>query len=106
MLSPRSRFVKFASNLAGVVRNLSDVGAKRTQAEMIVEILALCRTQAHKTRIMQRANMSYPQLQKSMERLQSCEFLRLDAETNNYSTTEKGLEFLRRYSALVDLLKP
>ncbi len=85
---------------------MSENGAKRTQTDLLVEILEFCRIPARKTRIMYQANMSYTQLLASVERLQNCGLLRFDADTKNYSTTEKGLEFLQRYAAVLELLKP
>ena len=72
---------------------------------MLAEILELCRKPTAKTRIMYKTNMSHPGVQKFIKQLQKLDLLKLDDGTVKYKTTEKGLEFIRRYSALQDLLK-
>jgi predicted transcriptional regulator len=73
---------------------------------MLVEILDFYMTPARKTRIMYNVNVSYPQLLKPIERLQKFDLLRHNIDKKTYQTTEKGDEFLKRYSALPALLKP
>ena len=49
--------------------------------------------------------MSHSGVQKFIKQLQKLELLRFDDDAAKYATTEKGLEFIRRYAALQDLLK-
>jgi predicted transcriptional regulator len=85
---------------------MSKVKAKRTQVGIISEILELCRKSAAKTKIMQKANMSFAQTQKLLEHLQKLELLELDEDNKKLKTTEKGFAFLKKHSELQKLLKP
>ena len=85
--------------------SVPDLKAKRTQVGILAEILELCRKPTAKTRIMYKTNMSHPGVQKFIKQLQKLELLRLEGHAAKYVTTEKGLEFIKRYAALRDLLK-
>jgi len=84
---------------------VSDFMAKRSQFEILAEVLELCRKPTTKTRIMYKINMSYSVMQKFIEHLQKLELLKLANDAKKYVTTEKGLEFVRKYDGLQDLLK-
>ncbi len=84
---------------------MSDSKAKRTNLEMIAEILVLCRKPAAKTKIMYKTNMSYTAIQKFLRQLQKFGLLSLDADAKKYTATEKGLEFVKKYVEIQDLLK-
>ena len=43
-------------------------------------------------------------LRKSLKQLLNLELLKFDTDSKAYHASEKGLEFLKRYSALVELL--
>ena len=85
--------------------SVPNLKTKRTQVELLEEILAICRKPTAKTRIMYRTNMSHSGVQKFIKQLQKLELLRFDGHAAKYVTTEKGLEFIRRYAALRGLLK-
>jgi predicted transcriptional regulator len=85
--------------------SVSDFMAKRSQFEILAEVLELCRKPTTRTRIMYNTNMSYSGMQKFMKHLQKLELLKLADDAKKYVTTEKGLEFVRRYAGLHDLLK-
>ena len=85
--------------------SVPDLKAKRTQVDILAEILELCRKPTAKTRIMYKTNMSHPGAQKFIKQLQKLELLRFDGHAAKYVTTEKGLEFIKRYAALRGLLK-
>ena len=84
---------------------MSDFKTKRTPVEMLAEILELCQKPTAKTQIMRRTNLSYTALQRFMTDLQKHGLLMLGDGTKKYVTTEKGLEFIRRYRELQDLLR-
>jgi len=79
--------------------------AKRSQFEILAKVPELFRKPTTKTRIMFKTDMSYSGMQKFMKHLQKLELLKLDDDAKKYVTTEKGLEFVRRYAGLQDLLK-
>jgi len=85
---------------------LSDPQTKRNPVDIIAEILELWRKPTAKTQTMRKTNMSYPGMQKFAKQLLELELLKTDPDSQKYQTTEKGLEFLRRYSALSKLLRP
>ena len=84
---------------------MSNYNTKRNQVEILAEILELCREPTAKTHIMYKTNTSYPTMQKFLMQLQKLELLGLVDDAPKYMTTEKGREFIGRYSALQDLLK-
>jgi predicted transcriptional regulator len=83
----------------------SDIKAKRSQFKMLAEVLELCRKPTTKTQIMHKTNMSYSGMQKFLRHLLKFELLRPSDDSTKYITTEKGLEFIRRYAGLQDQLK-
>ena len=84
---------------------MSEFKTKRTNIEMIAEILSLCRKPTAKTRIMYKTNMSYAAIQKFLTQLQKFGLLRLEDEAKKYVTTEKGHDFIKKYAAIQELLK-
>jgi predicted transcriptional regulator len=83
----------------------SDIKAKRSQFKKLAEVLELCRKPTTKTQIMHKTNMSYSGMQKFLRHLLELELLRSSDDSTKHITTEKGLEFIRRYAVLQDLLK-
>ncbi len=77
---------------------------RRDSVDILAEILELCRKPCLKTNIMHKANISYVSLIGFLKQLRKLKLLGFSRDTNQYQTTEKGLEFLRRYSALRELL--
>ena len=84
---------------------MSDLKPKRAHIEIIAEILNLCRKPTAVTRIMHKTNTSYAAMQQFLTQLQKAKLLKLDNDTKEYETTEKGLEYIKRYSTLQELLK-
>jgi predicted transcriptional regulator len=68
--------------------------------EIFAEILELCRKPNVKTRVMYKTNLSYGMLQVCLEQLLKQELLELNLSAKNYSTTEKGLDFLQTWTTL------
>ncbi len=54
---------------------------------------------------MYKASLSYAQVVGCIESLRMLELLEIIPEPQQYQTTKKGLEFLRRYAYLLELLK-
>jgi predicted transcriptional regulator len=73
----------------------------RSSFEIIAEILKISKNGAKKTRIMYTCGLSYKFVQKYLNLLLETSLLRIG---NSYHTTEKGIEFLRKYQTLELLL--
>ncbi len=73
----------------------------RSSFEIIAEILKISKNGAKKTRIMYTCGLSYKFIQKYLDLLLETSLLRIG---NSYHTTEKGIEFLRKYQILELLL--
>jgi predicted transcriptional regulator len=55
---------------------------------------------------MQKANLSYNNLQKCLEELESLGLVALQPETYEYATTKKGVTFLAKWGQLQRFLTP
>ncbi len=71
----------------------------------MAEILDLCKKPQPKTRVMYRTNLSYKTLQNYLSQLLSLEFLEVHHSRTAYATTEKGLDFLRKWAELKEYLE-
>ena len=69
----------------------------RDRLNIIADILGVAGSGAKKTRIMYVANLSYGLLEKYLDETVGLGFLRFDGD--RYAVTEKGQEFLEKYSA-------
>ena len=68
--------------------------------EIFAQILKLCKRPTAKTRIMYKTNMSYSATMKFLEYLQQVQMLKFDENGKKYETTEKGHNYLKKYSDL------
>ena len=78
--------------------------AKRNSLEIIAEILVLCKQSQTKTRVMYRTNLSWRMLQKYLSQLQSRGLLEVHHSVIKYTTTQKGLKFIKKWRELAKLL--
>jgi len=76
----------------------------RNSLEITAEILSLCEKPQTKTRVMYRANLSWGLLQKYLSRLQSKQLLEVQNSRTRYVTTRKGLQFVKTWRELIELL--
>lgn len=76
---------------------------KRSNIDIIANILSEARRGSRKTGIMYRCNLSYKQLEVYLKLLLSMEFL--VSRSNLFITTAKGLKFLEAYRALKELMR-
>lgn len=74
----------------------------RSSFEIIAEILRVAKNGAKKTRIMRSCGLSHRFVEKYVALLLDIGLLRIG---NSYHTTEKGMQFLRKYQTLELLLK-
>ena len=82
---------------------------KRSDIDIMANILSEANTGTKKTRIMYRCNLSHSQLQIYLQVLRNMGFLashskKEDAKLNYFKTTSKGLKFLDAYRALKSLM--
>ncbi len=83
----------------------SNKRTRRDKVDILAEMLELCRQPCAKKTVMYKTNVSYTLFRAYFKRLRTLKMLELGPNAKQYLTTEKGLEFLKRYSALRELLK-
>jgi len=76
----------------------------RSRSEIIAMILQAANKGATKTRIMYGAYLSYAQLKEYLEFLQGKDLLRYEEGTQLYRLTEKGLQFLRAFDQISEMV--
>jgi predicted transcriptional regulator len=74
--------------------------------QVLTEILYTCKSPQIKTRIMRKANLSYGYFQDCLSQLQELGFIQPNSDATKYVTTEKGVNFLGKWTQLQELLKP
>jgi len=89
--------------------NSSPWGRKRSDIDIMANILSEANKSTKKTRIMYRCNLSHSQLQLYLQILHNMGFLvshsKIEREQLNYfKTTPKGFKFLDAYRALKSLM--
>jgi predicted transcriptional regulator len=93
----------FISSLVVYCRStqfLQPFNSKRDRLQILADILNLCRKPQVKTRVMYKTNVSYRLLQDCLLQLQKKRLLEAHHSMEKYSTTEKGLEFLHKWTEL------
>ena len=83
------------------------VGQRRSNIEIIADMLRVGENGAGKTEIMYSANMSYSQIQKYLDYLVSQGFInRVDMDNTvvAYQVTDSGLKLLRAIDTLMEML--
>ena len=85
------------------------VGNRRSNIEIIADMLRIGENGAGKTEIMYSANMSYSQIQKYLEYLVNQGFVNkvnMDNTMIAYQVTESGLKLLKAIDTLMSMLEP
>ncbi len=77
----------------------------RSRTEIVAMILEAANGGATKTRIMYKAFLSYAQLREYLSVLIENNLLEYLEGSQNYKTTEKGLNFLKMHSEIGELLQ-
>jgi len=83
-------------------------GQRRSNIEIIADMLRVGENGAGKTEIMYTANMSYTQIQKYLEYLVNQGFINkvnLDNSLNAYQVTDTGLKLLKAIDSLMEMFK-
>ena len=84
------------------------VGQRRSNIEIIADMLRVGENGAGKTEIMYTANMSYNQIQKYLEYLVNQGFINkinIDDTMVAYQVTESGLKLLKAIDTLMEMLE-
>jgi predicted transcriptional regulator len=84
------------------------VGQRRSNIEIIADMLRVGENGAGKTEIMYSANMSYSQIQKYLDYLVSQGFINkvsLDKTAVAYQVTENGMKLLKAIDTLIGMLE-
>jgi predicted transcriptional regulator len=92
----------------GGARQKVAAGQRRSNIEIIADMLRVGENGAGKTEIMYTANMSYSQIQKYLEYLVSQGFVNkvnMDNTMVAYQVTESGLKLLKAIDTLMNMLK-
>ncbi len=76
----------------------------RNSLEIMAEILTLCKEPQIRTKVMYRTNLSWRMLMKYLSQMQSMRLLEVHHSPTRYATTQKGLEFLKKWRKLTELL--
>ena len=79
------------------------INSRRSEIEIIREILSLAKNGTRKTRILYQTNLSYTQLQNYLSYLIDKDVLRLDNSNSIkiYKTTEKGLDVIENINKVI-----
>ena len=80
------------------------IGSKRDRVEIMAEILGLCSEPRNKTHVMYGTNLSWKMLQHYLSELQSRELLEIHGESKRYVTTDRGRDFVKKWSELKKLI--
>jgi len=77
---------------------------RRSNLEIVAEILRLARKGARKTKIVYGANLNFKMLREYLERLEKAGLIRISQESGGLiKTTRKGCEFLQQFYGLKEL---
>ncbi len=78
---------------------------RRTSLEIIAEVLDICRQPQTQTRIMYASNLSFSGVRKYLMSLRTAGFLEFGQPRARYATTVRGMQFLRKWKELNDLIQ-
>jgi len=87
----------------------ANVGQRRSNIEIIADMLRVGENGAGKTEIMYTANMSYSQIQKYLDYLVNQGFINkvnMDNTMVAYQVTDTGLKLLKAIDTLMEMLEP
>ncbi|MEM1582781.1 MAG: winged helix-turn-helix domain-containing protein [Candidatus Bathyarchaeia archaeon] len=86
-------------------KNVTEYGGlRRSRTEIIAQILRIAKGGARKTRIVYGANINFRLLDEYLKRLEKAGLIAKENNKRNIiKTTEKGIEYLRRYENLENL---
>ena len=74
--------------------------ARRNDLDICADILRVARKGANKTRIVYQANLNFKIVEKYLQRLLGSRLLQYTRD-QHYITTEKGVDFLKQFTATI-----
>lgn len=75
----------------------------RNRLEIMAEIVTLCKEPQIRTKVMYKTNLSWQMLVRYLSQMQSMGLLKVHHSPTRYATTQKGLEFLKKWRELTKL---
>ena len=78
--------------------------SRRTNFEIMAEIIEFCQQPRSRTRIMYAVNLSFTAMRNYISVLQSMSFLEVHHSKPRYQTTQKGIMFLRKWKEMNELM--
>ncbi len=78
---------------------------KRTELQIMVDMLNFCKQPKSKTNVMYHSNLSWKQSKKYLSELTAKKLLQVHHSPIKYATTQKGMTFVQKYNNLIALLK-
>ncbi len=79
---------------------------RRDRLQILIDILEYCKTPNPKTQILHNANTNFKLLETYLLQLNSAELIEKTPTTNRYTTTKKGLKFIKNWKKLQAMMKP
>ena len=78
--------------------------SRRTNFEIMAEIIEFCRQPRSRTRIMYAMNLSFTAMRSYISALQSMSFIEVHHSKPRYQMTQKGMMFLRKWKEMNELM--
>jgi len=78
--------------------------SRRTNIEIMAEIIEFCRQPRSRTRIMYAMNLSFTAMRSYISALQSMSFIEVHHSKPGYQTTQRGMTFLRKWKEMNELM--
>lgn len=78
--------------------------SRRTNFEIMAEIIEFCRQPQSRTRIMYAMNLSFTAMRNYISALQSMAFIEVHHSKPKYQTTQKGIMFLKKWKEMNELM--
>jgi predicted transcriptional regulator len=80
--------------------------ARRDHLQILEDILELCKTPTPKTQILHTVNTNFKLLEAYLLQLKAAELIEKNTTSCKYSTTKKGLIFIKHWKVLQTIMKP
>ncbi len=77
---------------------------RRTNFEIMAEIIEFCRQPRSRTRIMYAMNLSFTAMRAYVAELQAMNFIEIHHSSPKYQTTERGIMFLKKWKEMNELM--
>ncbi len=78
--------------------------ARRSNFEIMAEIIEFCRQPRSRTRIMGAVNLSFKAMRNYVSMLQSMAFIEVHQSKPKYQTTQRGFMFLKKWKEMNELM--